>query len=81
MEIASGKSKEKAVIREGSALIESDGHVFYNPVQEFNRDCEYLLKAYVKWPLKSNPRGFVFIFSEYFGAIQLFQAFLARAGI
>lgn len=25
-------------ITEGSAIIQSEGHVFYNPVQEFNRD-------------------------------------------
>lgn len=28
----------KTSITEGSATIESEGHVFYNPVQEFNRD-------------------------------------------
>lgn len=28
----------KTSITEGSTTIESEGHVFYNPVQEFNRD-------------------------------------------
>ncbi|XP_059607899.1 tRNA (guanine(26)-N(2))-dimethyltransferase [Phlebotomus argentipes] len=37
------KSLEKLVIREGSAVIESEGHVFYNPVQEFNRDLSILV--------------------------------------
>lgn len=29
---------EDQVIREGFATIETGGKVFYNPVQEFNRD-------------------------------------------
>ncbi|XP_055692924.1 tRNA (guanine(26)-N(2))-dimethyltransferase [Lutzomyia longipalpis] len=42
-EKCSEKIPEKMEIREGSASIVSEGHVFYNPVQEFNRDLSVLV--------------------------------------
>lgn len=40
-------SDESHVIKEGKAeIIVADKKVFYNPVQEFNRDLRYILFLY-----------------------------------
>ncbi len=39
----------KVKIKEGTTEIQSEGHVFYNPVQQFNRDLSIcVLNAYSK---------------------------------
>lgn len=43
MELEKDNTSETVqVISEGSATIKTSGKVFYNPVQEFNRDIRYL---------------------------------------
>lgn len=34
-------SNNKQIITEGQATVKTEGNVFYNPVQEFNRDLRY----------------------------------------
>lgn len=43
METTTDTCKYEQTITEGFATVKTQGNVFYNPVQEFNRDLRYLL--------------------------------------
>lgn len=45
--MATMETNNEQTISEGLATVKTQGHVFYNPVQEFNRDLRYRNRKYL----------------------------------
>ncbi len=59
-------TSDETVITEGKAKIITSSNIFYNPVQEFNRDMRYLLNCTLSFNTIAR-----FIFNVYFSVVAL----------